>query len=829
MIFSESDSPLVTIQGQQYTLNEGENKQFACTVDSKPISKITWYHEVSLISQETPTSGISRLSFTPINRTHYGSYSCKADNGIETEQQDQISITVKFKPLTTTITGNNNIIANGKTTLTLDCTSGSSNPISDITWTINNVITQATQNLSNQSGEYGGIKRRQRLILTPTRDNDGDIISCEAKNTLGTSNRNEETLDLRYRPLIKPMSDVIVVEGNNTELICAASSKPASTFKWYKQGQEDQILHQGTGTMENNKLSYPLTNVRRGDAATYTCNANNGIEKADSKNVLLTVYYPPDVSATTTNTTINAEKVIVTCNAHGVPDTSYTYGKWVQTWPGYDTPISEHSGSERLELTGLTYEHSGIYTCTASNGIRVFGTNQEYKEGSVHLVVKSYPIITNFSEITSSKLMENATNDVYYFSNVAGSNVTIYRNVNGSRQEDVKYSVTETNTQVNLKVFGHSIKTAGVRARLSIHVQTKDAIGSYDVVVSNEINSTVRSFEIVAKGPPTLPFNLTIDNVNFNEARLSWRRGYHGGFPQTFVIKLSTDQKSWKDVEVFDGKTESDEMISKRLSGLSPSTTYFVRMYSFNREGNSTATSSLNYTTSSKIETKGLNIGAIIGGAAGGSAALITILVFVLLMRRGTFAKCKAKGHDGKSDRKPVYEDEEDDDDYGMRENPMYVPAGPQDQSAGGNGQNGTEVEYSTVNKQKTTVIVNQNDVYAEVDKSKKMKTNNGKKEKEKKGLVKDKKGKKTAQEGDLYENATELMDSKKGRNDEIIYENPEPAKQTAKKNVNKDGLIYADLTFNDQPKGQKKLVIHGLDDMTEYVQVDFTKKAEPL
>lgn len=47
--------------------------------------------------------------------------------------------------------------------------------------------------------------------------------------------------------------------------------------------------------------------------------------------------------------------------------------------------------------------------------------------------------------------------------------------------------------------------------------------------------------------------------------------------------------------------------------------------------------------------------------------------------------------------------------------------------------------------------------------------------------------------------------------------------------NINKDGLIYADLTFNDQPKGQRKLIIHGLDDMTEYVEVDFTKKADPL
>lgn len=49
------------------------------------------------------------------------------------------------------------------------------------------------------------------------------------------------------------------------------------------------------------------------------------------------------------------------------------------------------------------------------------------------------------------------------------------------------------------------------------------------------------------------------------------------------------------------------------------------------------------------------------------------------------------------------------------------------------------------------------------------------------------------------------------------------------KKNVNKEGLIYADLAFNDQLKGQKKLVIIGSDDRTPYAEVDFTKKADPL
>ena len=92
------------------------------------------------------------------------------------------------------------------------------------------------------------------------------------------------------RPVINPMSDVTVVEGNYIVLTCSASSKPASTFKWYRQSQSNNILHQGTGTLDSNKLSYRIDNVRRSDAATYTCNANNGIENADNKNVLLTVH-----------------------------------------------------------------------------------------------------------------------------------------------------------------------------------------------------------------------------------------------------------------------------------------------------------------------------------------------------------------------------------------------------------------------------------------------------------------------------------------------------------------------------------------------------------
>lgn len=98
---------------------------------------------------------------------------------------------------------------------------------------------------------------------------------------------------------------------------------------------------------------------------------------------------PPRVSINAVNTTVKAVNTTLTCIARGVPDNNYTYGKWIQRWPGYDVPVSERPGSEILILTDLTYEHSGYYTCTASNGITVSGTNTYFVEATaVQLLVK---------------------------------------------------------------------------------------------------------------------------------------------------------------------------------------------------------------------------------------------------------------------------------------------------------------------------------------------------------------------------------------------------------------------------------------------------------
>jgi hypothetical protein len=64
------------------------------------------------------------------------------------------------------------------------------------------------------------------------------------------------------------------------------------------------------------------------------------------------------------------------------------------------------------------------------------------------------------------------------------------------------------------------------------------------------------------------------------------------------LIQLSTDRVQWGNVEtVYGGTDESEDFKQKVLNDLSHSTTYFVRIYAFNREGNGPFSQYQNFTT----------------------------------------------------------------------------------------------------------------------------------------------------------------------------------------------------------------------------------------
>jgi hypothetical protein len=100
----------------------------------------------------------------------------------------------------------------------------------------------------------------------------------------------------------------------------------------------------------------------------------------------------------------------------------------------------------------------------------------------------------------ASRINKNVTVKVDYFSNVPGTEVKLYKNVNGAGKTDVTLFVDKNPVEVELPVFSHFVKINGTRSIVTIPIKSEVDYGSYIVVVSNEIGSSNRSFEVVLTG-----------------------------------------------------------------------------------------------------------------------------------------------------------------------------------------------------------------------------------------------------------------------------------------------------------------------------------------
>lgn len=77
----------------------------------------------------------------------------------------------------------------------------------------------------------------------------------------------------------------------------------------------------------------------------------------------------------------------LSCVARGIPN-HYRYRSWQQVWPGNGV-IRNWTGSDHsLHISNITYEHTGIYKCFASNDVVNHVTGELFMEGKSFVVVQ---------------------------------------------------------------------------------------------------------------------------------------------------------------------------------------------------------------------------------------------------------------------------------------------------------------------------------------------------------------------------------------------------------------------------------------------------------
>ena len=103
-------------------------------------------------------------------------------------------------PLSVALNGPTTEVANGSTTQ-LTCTASSSNPAVTLTWKHNRAVFANTWSYSYVAGSNYGTVTSQTLVITPTRNMNGDTFSCSANNsaTTATVDSNVITLDVRCK------------------------------------------------------------------------------------------------------------------------------------------------------------------------------------------------------------------------------------------------------------------------------------------------------------------------------------------------------------------------------------------------------------------------------------------------------------------------------------------------------------------------------------------------------------------------------------------------------------------------------------------------------
>ncbi|CAL4113441.1 unnamed protein product, partial [Meganyctiphanes norvegica] len=173
-------------------------------------------------------------------------------------------------------------------------------------------------------------------------------------------------LDVQYAPTVSSQTpkNQRVTKGDSVTLECEAEGNPLPKITWSRVGG-----HLPTGPQEEEGHSMTLLDVDRHVEGTYNCKADNGIGKAVSENMSISVEYAPEiVTEKAIVRTGEGDKVELVCIVYSRPAAEVTWqkdGSSVDHEPNMEETEGGHKHALMLEK--ISEEMFGDYTCHAKN------------------------------------------------------------------------------------------------------------------------------------------------------------------------------------------------------------------------------------------------------------------------------------------------------------------------------------------------------------------------------------------------------------------------------------------------------------------------------
>jgi len=262
------------------------------------------------------------------------------------------------------------------------------NPTPSIQWTRNSV--QVSSGLSEFNTTY--------TIDVIQLSDDGAIITCIGSNTLSPSASYSYTLSVQVSPTFDSSnngpSDTFATVGDTVSFPCNPRADPAATITWYTNGNElDAINLPPRYQLYADNTNLTITNVEQTDVMVVTCTASNAHGSALQQG-RLTVLVPTTVASSPSNHSAHSgQATTFSCVGDADALTNLSF-YWLHNnnrvnYTDNDVYVEIVDNECILHLDNVREEHTGYYTCVATNSYSEAYSSEAYLDVLPPVVVFS--------------------------------------------------------------------------------------------------------------------------------------------------------------------------------------------------------------------------------------------------------------------------------------------------------------------------------------------------------------------------------------------------------------------------------------------------------
>ncbi|XP_067165246.1 hemicentin-2-like [Apteryx mantelli] len=207
------------------------------------------------------------------------------------------------------------------------------------------------------------------LMIRAVQPSDSGDYTCLVTNEVGSVSRTTQLLVYAPPEMVgsSQWENISVVASQALTLDCNVSGTPVPTVTWYKDRQlvsEVRGIHFLHGAQA---LRFPK--VRKEDAGSYTCRAQNKVGEAHRHFTLLVLVPPtaPGPQWPHNVSVLVGSEAVLECRTSGVPPPQVEWLKDGQPLPTLDSHIQLLEEDQVLRIEDSQPSHQGRYQCLAFN------------------------------------------------------------------------------------------------------------------------------------------------------------------------------------------------------------------------------------------------------------------------------------------------------------------------------------------------------------------------------------------------------------------------------------------------------------------------------